>query len=276
MTRLTVEDIGTIAAGLKDYDRELRAKTGRTLLGVACHAASIPAKTIARRLGKIRLAVIPISAGKGTIPGFSESLVAIGSHLGLNAFLAGAKDAAGVAEAVERKANWLWMSDDDRFVLVDLMRRRVVDNSVATGRGFAAGLDLMAGGVAGKPVAVIGCGPVGLNAARMLMEFKAQVTLHDIRRRQAAAAAAVLGQEQVQIATDFSEVVAGHDLLVDATNMGALIPAMAITASTFIAAPGMPLGVTSEARARLEDHLLHDPLPLGAATMVAMALISGK
>jgi len=276
MTRLTSAEIQNIPAGLKDYDRELRGKTGRNLLGVACHAAGIQLKNIARRLAKTRVAVIPFTAGEGLIPHFAETVAAIGKHIGLNTFITAARDAAGIAQAVEKRAHWLWLADDDRFVLVDLMRRRVVDNSAATGRGFAAGLDLMAGGVAGRDAAVIGCGAVGRSAAQALMGLKARVTLHDIDRRQAQAAAEALGQADVRIEDDFTGVVAAHDLLVEATSMGAVIPDMAITANTYIAAPGMPLGLTAAAQERIGTRLLHDPLSLGVATMAAMALVTAK
>ena len=104
MTRLTPEDIHSVSAGLKDYDGELRGKTGRNLLGVACHAAGIPLKNIGRRLAKTRVAVVPCTAGEGLLPHFTETVAAIGRHIGLNSFFTAARDAAGIAEAVERLA----------------------------------------------------------------------------------------------------------------------------------------------------------------------------
>lgn len=44
------------------------------------------------------------------------------------------------------------LADDNRFVAISLITRKVLDNSQATGRFFAAALDLMAGGIMNREV----------------------------------------------------------------------------------------------------------------------------
>jgi pyrrolysine biosynthesis protein PylD len=61
-------------------------------------------------------------------------------------------------------------------------------------------------------------------------------------------------------------------LVFDATPAGGFIEARHIRPDTVIAAPGIPLGVSPEALARIEGRLIHDPLQIGVATMMALAV----
>ena len=58
----------------------------------------------------------------------------------------------------------------------------------------------------------------------------------------------------------------------DATPAGGFIEARHIRPDTVIAAPGIPLGVSPEAVARIEERLIHDPLQIGVTTMMALAV----
>ena len=71
-------------------------------------------------------------------------------------------------------------ADDERFVAIDMANRRVVDNADATAKGYVAGLNLMAGGLKGKDVLVIGCGPVGSFATEVLAKLESQVSVYDV------------------------------------------------------------------------------------------------
>jgi pyrrolysine biosynthesis protein PylD len=51
-----------------------------------------------------------------------------------------------------------------------------------------------------------------------------------------------------------------------------MIKAHHITSETYVSAPGVPLGLDKDARGKISDRLLHDPLQIGVATMVACAL----
>ena len=85
---------------------------------------------------------------------------------------------------------------------------------------------------------------------------------------------ALSGQEsdRIKIESDFDAALDGHSLVVDATNAAGIIHAKDISSQTFIAAPGMPLGLTREAANKVSDRFLHDPLQIGVATM-GMAIV---
>jgi pyrrolysine biosynthesis protein PylD len=191
-------------------------------------------------------------------------------HIGFNAFVTGAADVAGIAEAVEKGAQVVMMADDHRFVALNLKHGRVVDNAETTGKGFAAGLDLMAGGLKGRKVLVIGCGPVGQSAALAAVNRGAVVSVFDIDRQCSRRLAKKLG---VTVEQSLEKTLRRHQLVVEATNAANVIDETAITPGTYIAAPGMPLGLTPAAVQKISHRLLHDPLQTGTAVMVVDAAI---
>ena len=148
MTRLTIDDIINIATQLADYDKELIAKTGCSLRGIACHATDVEEDDIKNLLNDVVVGVIPITSGKGVIGGFCNAVKSIVSHIGCRTFIPQATDVAGLAEAFEKKADIIMLADDDRFVAIHIQSHRVIDNAVATGNGFVVGLNLMAKGLA--------------------------------------------------------------------------------------------------------------------------------
>ncbi|MCK4764616.1 MAG: 3-methylornithyl-N6-L-lysine dehydrogenase PylD [Candidatus Aminicenantes bacterium] len=270
MTRLKVEDIKGIAGSLQQYDEELRRKTGCTLQEIACHAVGIKKTSLLPSMTVVKAAVVPIKSGKGIIGGFAQSVQAILAHIGLDAFVTGQSDAAGMAEAFEKKARLVFAADDSRFVAFNLEKRTVVDNAAAAGKGFAAGLDLLAGGVKGKKVLVLGCGPVGAAAVFALTGFGAQVSVYDIdpeRSRQPAKKISVKAYHD-----NLPLALSEHRLIIDATDAPGIISEEFIRPGTFIAAPGMPLGLTRRAVKKIGDRLLHDPLQTGVAVMAVEAL----
>jgi len=148
--------------------------------------------------------------------------------------------------------------------------RQYVHNSDATGKGFAAGLDLMANGVADKTVLVMGCGTVGQSAISTLLGYGAMVTIYDIdssKCRVYENSLAGAASDRTTVATDIRAALSRHTLVVDATNAAGIISAEDISPRTFIAAPGIPLGLSRDARNKIADRLLHDPLQIGVATM---------
>ena len=273
MTRLTTDDIRHISPGLSRYQKELVTATGRSLLGLACHAWDLEEARTAERLRRLSVAVVPITAGEGVISDFSETVCAILLGLGADARVTKATDTSGVAEAFETGAHAVMMSDDDRFVGLNLTTRKVADNSDATGRVFAAALDLMAGGVDGRETLVLGCGPVGLAAARTLLSFGARVTLADKVPMAAERGRTALPRHApggaVRVAEDPVRATREHRLIVEATPEANTIDASAIHPDTFVTAPGVPLGATEEARKCLKGRLVHDTLELGVAAMAA-------
>ena len=169
MTRLRPDDICDIPSTLTHYSRDLETKTGRTLAGIACHACGMEEGVFHQRVKDRQICVVPVTAGLGIISRFSDTVAEILTFLGCRAAVAEQTDVSGIARAFESGFDAVMMADDHRFVAVDLHTRQVIDNAGATGRGFAAALDLMAGGVRGRDVLVLGCGPVGTAGAGFLV-----------------------------------------------------------------------------------------------------------
>jgi len=266
MTRLTTDDIAGIGSGLSQYDRQLQAQTGKTLAGIACHAAAMAeADFVAWRQG-MRVGVVPLTCGQGAIGGFCEAVAAVAGHLGFESFVTRETDAAGMAEACERRADMVLSADDGCFVALDFYTGKVSDNSVLTARGFVAGLDLMAGGLKGRHVLVIGCGPVGAAAVEALLQRGARVSVHDLndKRMEELARRARAG-----ITTETAPAMGDWELFFDASNGTEIIGSEHVREKTLVAAPGMPCGVTDAAVEKLGPRLLHDPLQIGVAAMLA-------
>jgi len=277
MTRLTSADIAGIADGLDDYDRELFTKTGCTIKELACRAAG------ARPTGKqldfsgVSAAVVPVTSGQGRISGFAATVAAILGHVGFDAFVPDQADVGGLAVAFEQKAHLVLLSDDDRFVAINLINRRVVDNAAATGRGFAVALAAMAGGLGNKPVLVLGCGPVGQSAAKTLSELGARIGLYDLKPQKVHCLADVLGRagkRQIWVETALDRTAGHYRYLFDATPAADIITAGHVTPQSMVAAPGVPCGLHPDARAVVGSHLIHDPLQIGVATMAVTAYLT--
>ena len=274
MTRLITDDISDIGANLKNYDKELVARTGYSLCGIACRAAEIDETRIKNLLPKIRVGVIPISSGEGIIGGFADAVLNILLHMGANAFVTRWKDVAGFAESFEKKADIVMLADDERFVALHIRSRSIADNSVCTGKAFATGLRLMAGSLKGREVLVIGCGPVGRSATQTLIRMGARVSVYDVRAEPLKQWVKKIDQttdSKIQIVKKLDSALQGHQFIIDASPARDIIHAHHITSDTYVSAPGFPCGLDAEAKERLSSRLLHDPLQLGVATMMVSA-----
>lgn len=274
MTRLRTDDIKHITSRLSEYDSELMLKTGCSLRGLACRTAGIEENEIENRLKNVRVGVIPITSGKGIISGFCEAVKSIVAHIGCDAFIPKTPDAAGLAEAFEKNADIILLSDDERFVAIHAQSKQVIDNSVATAKGYVAGLGLMAGGLNEKNVLVIGGGPVGFSATKALATSGALVSIFDINSSRSCKISESMKQsseKEIEIVKDLDLALSSTHLIVDATPATRIINEHHIGSSTYVSAPGVPLGVDIEAQLKLSNRLLHDPLQIGVATMVVCA-----
>jgi pyrrolysine biosynthesis protein PylD len=274
MTRLRSEDIAVIASDLQAYDAELRRKVGTDLKGLACGAAGIDEADFTRRSAAVTAAVVPITAGGGIISGFSEAVQRILTHVGLAACVTAQADVAGLAEAYHRRCELIFLADDNSFIAIHTRRGAVVSNAKATGVGYAWGLHAMAGGVRGKPVLVIGCGPVGRSAAEKLVSLGACVYLQDADLAKARRLARQIeGQTRsLEVEHNFAAALTRHTLIVDATPAAGIIGTDAVGPATFVSAPGVPIGLTDAALTKVCDRVLQDFLEIGVSTMAAMAL----
>lgn len=274
MTRLVPGDLAGIPEQLPAYDRQLRSRIGCGLLGLAALAVSLEERELADRLKGTAVAVVPMDSGLGVIEGFAAALQAIAVHLGFPAIITEHSDVGGLAEAYARDADILLAADDRDFVAVNLHTRRVADNCACTARGFAAALDRLCGGVRGRPVLVLGCGPVGRRALQALADKGAELAVHDLKMERAQAAAAELSAagRRVRVEPDLERALRAHELICDATPAPGFIGTRHIGPRTFISAPGVPLGLDPGALQAIGSRLVHDPLQIGVAVMLAEAL----
>jgi pyrrolysine biosynthesis protein PylD len=277
MTRLKAEDIKGIANRLDRYDMELFQKTGCTLRGVACHTFGIPEQVLQSIAASVEVGIIPFQSGQGIIEGFSKTLEHIVKHLGFRVFVTNNTDAAGIAEAVEKNAEVIMMADDQRFIALNIKSNRMSDNAIATAKGYAAGLDLMAGGLEGQKVLVIGCGAVGQSAVVAVLQRDAEVSVFDINPSYSYKLAREIykaTRKKINVETDLNMALPRYHLLVEAANAPGIIKANYIRPDTHVAAPGIPLGLTPKAVEKISSRLLHDPLQIGAAVMAVDTVLS--
>lgn len=275
MTRLKTLDIAKISAELDQYDKELLVKTGCNLRGIAFRSAGIEEKTAQDLIASAKVGVIPMTCGQGAIEGFAETVQQITSHIGFNAFVTRHTDVAGLAEAFEKKSDLIILSDDDRFVAININSRRVIDNTHATGKGYAVGLNLMTGGVKDKRVLVIGCGPVGWSAAVDLVRLGSELSVYDIKPERCQGFARELRDlldANISIEKELNTALLRHRCIIDASPGAYMIDENHIARDTYISAPGIPSGLSANARAKISDRFLHDPLQIGVATMIVEAV----
>jgi pyrrolysine biosynthesis protein PylD len=276
MTRLTERDLDGLAGRLVEYDRELMGKTGLTLTGLAVRAAGLSEAEALERVRTCKVGVIPMTCGQGVIPGFASLVRGISAHLGFESFVTSAADAGGLAEAVRRRAEIVIAADEHCFTAINLTTRVVADNDEATGAGFATALDRMAGGLEGRPALVIGLGPVGKNAAGFLIRLGALVSVYDLDRQKAlewASGAASLSVHAIKVVDRLEAALREISYILDATPAADLIDDSVFSERTRVAAPGVPCGIAAAAREKHRDGIVHDPLQIGTATMLMMALL---
>ncbi len=276
MTRLQTSDIKNIASCLEKYNQELVHKTGYSLMGIACHAYGKDEIQIKQLIKSFSIHVVPITAGQGVITDFSKIVTAILKFLGFNAMVSDLPDTSGVAHAFENKADAIMMADDHRFVGLNLKTQLVADNAKATGRVFVSALDLMVKGLKNHEVLVQGCGPVGESAAHTLLSFGARVALFDNNLSAARSLKKKLfkypGGKNIIIEEDVNSALLNHEYILEATPSTDTIPDKLISDHMFVAAPGVPLGISHNGCKILNKCLIHDKLELGVAAM-AISLI---
>lgn len=277
MTRLKTSDISNISSRLETYNQELLSKTGRSFLGIACHAYSADEVQIKRWIASFCIHVVPVTVGQGIIMDFSETVASILQFLGFNTLVSDLPDVSGVVQAFENKADAIMMADDNRFVGINLKTRFVVDNSEATGRVFAAALDLMAKGINDHRILVLGCGPVGESAALILLSLGARVVLYDNHFPAAKLLKERLlaypGGNKIVIEEDINTALLRCQYIIEATPSANTIPDEMISDMMMVAAPGVPLGISKNGCHILKNRLVHDKLELGVAGMAVSLLL---
>ncbi len=272
MTRLTSELISGMSETLAVYDVVLVQKTGLTLRQIAARTAGMSEEILCQAFDSEHVAVIPVTAGQGIIKGFTQAVEGIIEYLGCPCFITANSDAAGLAEGIEKGATIVFLADDNRFIAINLTHKRVIDNAEATGWSYAYALDACAGGLKGRNVLLIGAGRVGENALYALHRLGANVGIFDIdtQRTRFLTSKFSISEEE-----DLSAALNRYTLFYDASPAPDIIHAEHLKPDTAIAACGIPIGVSDEARNLIEERLIHDALQLGTAAMFAMAIRFG-
>lgn len=267
MTRLTECELEGLESGIQLYDYELTKRTGFSLVRIACAAAGISESKFSQAAGASKVYVVPITYGKGIIPGFSQSVRGIAQYMGFQAEVTFECDVSGLAEAVGSGARIVFMADDQKFIAVNLTTCAVVDNSYATARGYVTALDALGKGLKGCDVLVIGAGRVGGGAIAALKEIGALVTVFDLNLRRLH----LWKNTGVKIEKNLFKVLPQFKYIIDASPEPGFIDIEHLHPHAAIAAPGIPLGLTGNAYEAFKERVIHDPLQLGVAAMLAMA-----
>jgi len=262
MTRLTEDDVRDLAARLLEFDAGLLSVAGVDLRALALRACTLDeAEPL---LNGARIAAVPVSSGLGFIPFFSQCIEIILRHIGCDAFVTGQPDVKGLQEAADRGAQVIFIADDDRFVALNIGKGVCADDDPCTANGYVAALEAAAGGLGGRPVLVLGLGPVGRAASRRLAERGARVLAAEPDAARAASAAADYGVTIVWLQEGLA-----------ATPVTGLIDVGWVTPGSIAAVPAVPSGFTAAAQAALGARHIHEPLAVGVAVMAVEAL-SGR
>ena len=279
MTRLTAMDL----SGLTDqaaYGRLIQGSLGVDLLALGARAADQPVSWIAERLRGHRLAALSISSGQGILPGFTETLAALGREMGLTAEVMPDADEKALRKAEAWGADWVILADDDNFEVRDMGGRVLADNNTATSRAYVAALEILAdGSLAGREVLVWGLGIIGRGAAARLSELGAWPLMFDIDPAKGPVALAEAGGGEVVAGEDgLARVLDGRTALVfEAVPRREIWPknmAPPGNAPLRVVAPGVPLSWPENwLRPDGPSRLWHDVLPSGVAAMLALAAV---
>lgn len=270
MTRLTSSDIQEISTTLSDYNTKLVDNTGQTMLGICCHASGANEAIVSGAIASMTVCVVPVTTGEGIILGFSDSVASILRYLGFTAVVTDFPDVRGLNQAFEMSADAVFMADDFTYSAFNLKTGVKSDNGSATGRVFAAALDLMAGSTTNRQALIMGCGPVGSAGAVTLLRYGFELTLFDTNTHTASVLNKVLSEEKpdanITISSNLDLSIRNNRYILEATPTPNTI-ADSLIKNKAIAAPGVPAGVSRTAILSPKHRIIHDTLELGTAAM---------
>lgn len=267
MTRLTTEWIQNMEKELPQWTQKLERQSNMSLLNLASLGGDVSRGRVKSASWRLKVAVVPVTAGLGIISTFCHQVAAIIHHMGFEVFVTKATDVSGIYEATQNGAGVIFMADDKYFLAMNFNKNLVVENSDATARGFVAALEGAAGGLRDKEVLVMGGGRVGRAALSFLRCRGADGVVYDQDTE-------VLKQLQAEgwRTTKCLEKVKEYPLVVDCTfSEGGWLKKEMLHPEVIFASPAVPLSLDEEAAEALGDRVIHDLLQLGVITMLAMA-----
>lgn len=258
MTLLNESNLASITARIPVLEERYRRLTGKSPLEIGCYASGTTLPSAAS-LGALKVASVPVTAGGGLIGNFADIVAAIVREFaGVQAWTAERPDTSGFYDAIEAGADIVFMADDDTFMAYNTRTRVQSHNSDATGRAFAALLELASGGI-DDDVLVLGAGKVGVGACRFLKERGASVKWYD------PLLDAPLGMDMECRCPEWSK--RAWKYIIDASWAAQFIGSEHLVDGAVIAAPGIPFGLT-QAAADKAKLVIHDELESGVVTML--------
>lgn len=260
MTRLTPDMIHNVPYVMTDRDLQLSRAVGMDLKGLAYEALGLGAQDLS--MEGLLVASVPVTSGENTISGFSESVCSVAEHLGAHSFVTKKTDVAGFREALEARADIVFMADDEEFVAFNVHAGKAADNTRSTALGYFTALRKAAGPLDGKEVLLVGAGRVGSAAAGMLAASGAMVTVVDAEPGKAEALAD--RHRHFRAENDLESAVRGASLIYNASP--ARIPGGWVREGAVVVSPGMPYSFDAEGLRKMRV-LVHDPLQIGVAVM---------
>ncbi|MFO7875308.1 MAG: 3-methylornithyl-N6-L-lysine dehydrogenase PylD [Desulfovermiculus sp.] len=278
MTRLASHNVSRLGHYLQEYDAQLVSKTGHSLKDISLKAAQLEARDFDRQVQKKQVFVVPMTSGQGVIPGFCAAVRDIISFLGCKVRMASYPDVSGFAEAFRSHADVIFCADDNDFVAINTRTNSVIHNNQATASAYVSALMLRVQAKVGK-VMMLGCGHIGQAALAVLYGYKQYVAVYDIEKAKIDSWYKTLDNEKkkyTEILSHFPTSLEPYKALVDATPAADIIDKEHIHRDLIIAAPGVPLGLTSRAYEKYGNHVIHDPLQLGVASMVSLSMKQTK
>lgn len=267
MTRLITEWIYQMEETAQSWNDQLERNTGLGFAKIAETVGTHPLGSVSAAVQTHLVAVVPITSGLGTISSFSESVAAIVRTMGFDVFVTNATDINGIYEAHCAGADIVYMADDERYIALNLAKKKMGDNNIATAKAYVEVLDKMAGDLACREVAVLGYGIIGKLMAGFLKAKGATVDVYD---RDQSKKTKVLADGFGWI-SDRAELKK-YKYIADGTSEGNWLEADLLSPEVKIAAPGVPLSLTEDAQQVLQGRFIHDFLEIGTAAMMGLVL----
>lgn len=248
-------------------ERDLISKTGLSYTALAAKVSGFSVNDIDRAAQEIKVAVVPVTTGLGIIGSFSQSVAAIVGVMGFRSYVTELTDVNGLFEAYKSGADIVFMADDDRFISMNLNKKKMADNDSATALGYTTAMEGIIGSFVGKEILLLGCGPLGREFMKCLKKKGAAFSVHDIDSVKLTG----IAKQEITVVESPDEI-ARYRYVIDATNQGNWLEKNMLHSEAWIAAPGIPLSLDQDAHAAYQDRLIHDPLQIGVASMLGLTL----
>jgi len=274
MTRLSPKDIESISEPMiVDFDNDLKLKTGVSLLELFRFISED--RTIqCRDLANIKVSVVPITAGLGLIPGFSEKVALILKFIGFNASKTLKTDVEGFYEAFKEGAEIIFSADDNVFAAFNLKKKKVVSNAYATGVGYAVILEHALNGLKDKKVVLIGAGKVGIAALQYMVPKRPEIIVVENNEEKVRKLKECFPEVQLELIKREEDIDNILSEEIDGMIVAAPIKRLNIKKEKLnkieIAYPAVPFSLPKE----YINHrnIIHDPLVIGVVSMAALVL----